>query len=298
MLYEGLALLGGALIAIMVTANGLLTAQTGPWISVVLIHVAGLVTSLIALAIRRKPVALRAPGLKWTMYLAGVGGVYSTITNNICFAPLGAALMLAMCVVGQILCSSLIDHFGWFGMTRYPFQPIKLVGFLLMAAGILAMTVFEQALPVTGTTLFFALVALSTGLMLGITNVVNTALSKRIGIFPGTLVNYITGLVTIVLLTTLLGKWQPVAIPSLHPFMLTGGLLGVLIIAITSFAMPHIPVVYVTVILFTGQVLMGIAIDRMNGMPITWAKIIGCALIAAGLLWNMRIDRQTKSRTK
>ena len=139
--------------------------------------------------------------------------------------------------------------------------------------------------------LLYVLLALSTGAFLAFNSTLNAALSKRIGVFPGTLVNYITGLLTTLLLTTLLGQWLPVSAKGLAPFLFTGGIFGVLVVAMTNVALPRVPVVYVTVILFTGQTLMGIVIDALNGTPVTWGKAAGCALIIAGLICNIMLDR-------
>ena len=141
MRYEGLTLFSGMLIAVMVTANALLSAATGVWMSIVIIHVTGLCGVALILLLRRRRFSLRAQGTPWYFYIAGVIGVMNTLLNNLCYEPLGAALMLALCTVGQLFFSSLIDHFGWCGMRRYPFRPVKLVGFALMALGLVFMAV-------------------------------------------------------------------------------------------------------------------------------------------------------------
>ena len=142
MLYEGLSLFSGLMIAVMVTANGLLTARVGPWMSVTIIHAVGLLTVGAVLLARRRRFTLRSPGTPWYLYLPGVCGVLTTMLNNLCYQPLGATLMLAVCVVGQILSASFIDHFGWFDMPRRRFRPAKLAGFALMGLGLLAMTLW------------------------------------------------------------------------------------------------------------------------------------------------------------
>ncbi len=295
MLYEGLALLSGILIAVMVTANGLLYAHVGTWMSLVIIHICGLLTVGAMLLARGKRFSLRAPGVPWLMYMAGVGGVVNTLLNNLCFGPLGAGMMLATTVVGQILFSSLIDHFGWFGMTRYPFRKDKLAGFALMALGILAMTLRNTSVKLSpGALVLYVVLALCTGLMLATTGAMNASLAKRIGVLPGTLVNYMTGLIASIACTLIAGAWSMPAFVGLQPFHLMGGVLGVCIVSMTSLAMGHVPVVYVTVILFVGQVLMGIGIDAANGMPLTAGKVIGCLLIVAGLVCNILLEKRYK----
>ncbi len=298
MLYEGLALLAGALIALMVTANGLLAAQTGLWMSTLIIHVCGLVTVSLILLGRRKPVTLRAPGAPWYLYIAGVGGVFTTVLNNLCFDPLGAALMLAMTIVGQLVGSCFIDHFGWFGMKRYPFRAGKLVGFAIMAAGLALMAFWSPASlsPSPLPKLVYILLALVTGINLAFTNTLNAALGARIGIFPGALVNYIAGLSTVAVCVTVLGRWAAPA-GSIGPLLLTGGVLGVLIIAMTSLAMPRISVVYATLLLLVGQLVAGMAVDAVGRQTILPLKIAGCVAIVAGLLYNLQLDKGGTDKT-
>jgi transporter family-2 protein len=296
MVYEGLALIIGAGIALMVTANGLLAAQFGLWTGTLITHACGLLTVSGILLIKRKPVALRAPGVPWYLYLAGVSGVVTTALNSFCFEPMGAALMLAMVVVGQLLGSCLIDHFGWFGMRRYPFWPGKLAGFAIMGLGLLLMTLWQSAgsdadhpLPQAA----YAALALGTGVNLAFTNTFNASLGRHIGVFSGTLVNYITGIVTSLLCALAFGQWVwPATAGGLSPFLFAGGVLGVRIISGTNTVFPRISVVYATVLMFVGQIVAGMAIDAAGGMPVTALKAVGCAMIPLGLLCNMRLDKR------
>ncbi|MDR3052094.1 MAG: DMT family transporter [Oscillospiraceae bacterium] len=297
MLYETLTLFAGALIAVMVTANGLLTDGVGLWPGLVIIHICGLCAISLTLLIRHKRFTLRAPGMPWYLYTGGVVGVATTLLNNVCYAPLGAALMLALCVVGQLLCSSVIDHWGLFGMRRYPFLRIKLAGFGLMALGLVAMTLGDAgAAPMDPGALPYVGLALLTGLSLSLNATFNAGLGTRIGVFPSTLVNYITGLVTSLVCILLAGGLALPGLGGLSPWLFSGGVLGVAVVAVTSAAIPRVPVVYVTILLFGGQVLMGMALDASAGKPLTPLKALGCALIFAGLVWNMLADRRRAKR--
>ena len=144
--------------------------------------------------------------------------------------------------------------------------------------------------------LIYLLLALLTGVMLSATGVTNTALARRVGVFPGTLVNYLTGLATSLICVAVAGAWRVPSAAGLPPwlavFLLTGGFFGVMIISATSASMARVPAVYVTVLMFIGQVLMGVVLDGLGGKPVTWGKIAGCALIGAGLLVNIVLDRR------
>ena len=303
MLYQSLALLIGGGVALMVTANGLLSARFGLWTGTLIIHLCGLLTVSGILLIRRKPITLRSPGAPWYLYLAGVGGVATTALNNFCFEPMGAALMLAMVVVGQLLGSCLIDHFGWFGMSRYPLRPGKLVGFGIMGLGLVLMTLWqpvgsgaEHQLPAA----VYAVLALATGVNLAFTNTFNASLGRRIGVFPGTLVNYLAGFAASFCCVALFGQWAwaPGDAGHIGPFLFIGGTLGVLAVAGTNTVFPRISVVYATVLMFVGQIVAGMVIDAIGGMPVTLPKIAGCTLIPVGLLVNMRLDKGNKEEKR
>ena len=50
---------------------------------------------------------------------------------------LGAALMLASSIVGQLSAALVIDHFGLFGATVVPISTTRVLGVLLLAAGVI-----------------------------------------------------------------------------------------------------------------------------------------------------------------
>jgi len=299
MFYKSLALFLGGMIALMVAANGMLAAYFGLWTGTLIIHVCGLVTISGILLVRRKPVTLRAPGAPWYLYVAGVAGVATTALNNFCYEPMGAALMLAIVVVGQLVGSCLIDHFGWFGMNRYPFRSSKLAGFGIMGLGLLLMTLWQpegsgaaRQLPMA----VYVILALATGINLSVTITFNASLGRHIGVFSGALVNNLTGLITSLCCALAFGRWVwPAGIAEGGgPFLFMGGVLGILAVVGSNVVYPRISVVYATVLVFVGQIAAGILIDAVGGTPVTLLKVAGCMLIPIGLLVNMRLDKLSK----
>jgi transporter family-2 protein len=70
-------------------------------------------------------------------------------------------------------------------------------------------------------------------------------------------------------------------------WMLTGGVMGLLIVFTVTFAGPRIGVAATVGILIAGQLVMGAAIDRWglfgsNRIPLHWPRLLGLALLAAG----------------
>jgi transporter family-2 protein len=71
---------------------------------------------------------------KWQLFGGLLGAAYIAIT--IMTVPkLGVGLVVVSVIVGQILMSMTIDHFGWFGVPRTPFDGQRMLGvlFLLVA---------------------------------------------------------------------------------------------------------------------------------------------------------------------
>jgi uncharacterized membrane protein YdcZ (DUF606 family) len=48
---------------------------------------------------------------------------------------LGAALLTALVITGQLVCSVILDHFGWVGFTEHAAGRGRIVGCFLMVAG-------------------------------------------------------------------------------------------------------------------------------------------------------------------
>ena len=138
-MYNILALAIGALISVMVSLNSGLESYVGSTYSVVIIHAVGLISILIVAAIKKEKVIKEA--IPFYLFLGGIFGVMLTLVNVITIGSLGVALTTALAVFGQLVFSSLVDHFGLFGLTKYEFNPKKLIGFLIVFIGIVIMTI-------------------------------------------------------------------------------------------------------------------------------------------------------------
>lgn len=138
-MYNILALLIGALISIMISFNSGLEGYVGSTYSVVIIHAVGLIAILIVAAIKREKVVIKE-SIPFYLFLGGIFGVMLTLVNVITIGSIGVALTTALAVFGQLIFSSLVDHFGLFGLTKYEFNPKKLVGLLIVFIGLVIMT--------------------------------------------------------------------------------------------------------------------------------------------------------------
>ena len=139
-MYNILALVIGALISIMISFNSGLEGYVGSTYSVVIIHAIGLIAILIVAAIKKEKIVIKE-AIPFYLFLGGIFGVMLTLVNIITIGGIGVALTTALAVFGQLVFSSLVDHFGLFGLTKYEFNPKKLVGFFIVLVGLVIMTV-------------------------------------------------------------------------------------------------------------------------------------------------------------
>lgn len=140
-MYKFSAVLVGALIAIMVAFNGILEGYIGNYLSLFIIHGIGLISILSILIIKREKVRFKRK-LPLHLYSGGLISIALIMANNISFVNLGASLTLSLGIFGQIVLSSVIDHFGLLDMEVHKFKPRKLIGLSIIAGGIIIMTIY------------------------------------------------------------------------------------------------------------------------------------------------------------
>jgi transporter family-2 protein len=141
-LYILLMVMAGAAVAAQAVINAQLRLAAGSalWamnISFAVSLAAGLAVLAGGAAFAR--VALPDSGLwraPWWIWLGGLGGGVYVLLAVLLTHRLGAALLLAAGILGQIATSLLIDHFGWFGAPVHRLSVPRVVGAGLLVAGV------------------------------------------------------------------------------------------------------------------------------------------------------------------
>lgn len=143
--------------------------------------------------------------------------------------------------------------------------------------------------------MLYIILAFIAGCLVLLSMIINSHLAKKIGIFQGTFVNYIVGLLFTILVLLFSNTTINLSFNSLSkiPFWAyLGGLIGVLVVTISNIIIPKIPTIYSTLLIFSGQLFTGIIIDYFTSNLISKGKIIGGLLIIAGLTYNFNIDKK------
>lgn len=130
----------GALLALMISLNGTVSQVSGNYASSVIIHTVGLICIIVVIILTKS----RFENLKkipFYMYTGGFIGVLTVIFSNASFSKLGVTLTTSLCLLGQLVTSIVIDHFGWFDFPVNKFNRKKVIGFTIIILGIWIMTI-------------------------------------------------------------------------------------------------------------------------------------------------------------
>ncbi|EKY23288.1 DMT family transporter [Clostridium celatum] len=137
------------------------------------------------------------------------------------------------------------------------------------------------------------LLAVLGGVLTTLSMVVSSTLGKKIGLIQSTIIHYIGGLIGGGFILIGLGsKIAPsIAEMSNMPFYIfLGGVIGVMVVYTSNVVIPKIPVVYSTLLMFSGQMLCAIIIDAIVMKDFSILKLIGAIIVVLGILYNSRVD--------
>lgn len=143
--------------------------------------------------------------------------------------------------------------------------------------------------------MLYIILAVLCGCITIISMIVNSHLAKKIGVLQGTLINYIVGLLSTILLMIIVKSNINLPFSSLNRIPLWaffGGLLGVLVVASSNIILPKIPTIYTTLLIFIGQLFTGVLIDYFSVGFVSKGKIFGGILILLGLLYNSNVEKK------
>jgi transporter family-2 protein len=75
-------------------------------------------------------------GTSWPSWLGGAFGLVYVLLSIVLISRVSAATSIALIVAGEMLTSVTFDHFGLLGLTKHPIDTMRVVGALLLLAGV------------------------------------------------------------------------------------------------------------------------------------------------------------------
>ena len=136
--YILLMLVAGLGIPTMAALNASLGNRIGStFIAVAILLCFALIISLIlALVSQDIPKVLFNNNTPWWLYCAGIFFVIYISSVTWVIPKFGVANSIGCVLFGQLIAMVLLDHFGAFGLNKYPITLPRLIGLIMMAAGI------------------------------------------------------------------------------------------------------------------------------------------------------------------
>ena len=137
LLFAALAVCAGFASTIQSAANAGLSQRTGlPAALVVNTSIVLLATLVFLMTARGSQPIFFPPGTPWSLYVGGLCGFVIIVVLAFVFPKIGAALAIALMVLGQSVAALTIDHYGFMGMPKDPVTASRIAGLALVAAGI------------------------------------------------------------------------------------------------------------------------------------------------------------------
>ena len=130
-------------LVVQVGMNSTLRAQLGsPIVAALISFLVGSAALALYALLMRSPLPVRSqvaavPGWAW---FGGLLGAFYVASSVVVGPRLGAATLLALVVLGQLVTSLLVDHFGWLGFPHHPLTLVRVAGALLLFAGVVLIT--------------------------------------------------------------------------------------------------------------------------------------------------------------
>lgn len=143
----------------------------------------------------------------------------------------------------------------------------------------------------------YLLISIIAGVTVVIGRIINSNLAAKIGTFQGTLINYIVGLSVSFLFLFLSNEKITITYTNMKSIPLwayLGGLAGVIVIVLSNYLTPKISSFYFTLLVFIGQLFIGVIIDYFTFHDLSIGKLIGGLFVLIGLTYNLWIDKKQK----
>lgn len=296
-----IALAVGGIIPIQTAANSRLRMSVGdhPIVSALISFSTALACATVAaLVLQGNPLPHFAPDAQatWWVWLGGFFGACFVIGNILLFPKLGAVQTVVLPILGQVVTGLAIDQYGLFNSPQLPVTLPRVLGALVVLAGIAFVLITGRGGVSGGTASgwevwLYRLI----GVAIGAGSAAQTAINGYLGTIAGSslhasVINLFVGSLLLLAAVLLTSPKQLATRPTPGPWwMWLGGVVGATFVAAGATLSPLIGTA-TTVIAFNAGTIVGGQIMESFGAfgakknPLTLPRIIGLGLIFAGVL--------------
>lgn len=130
-------LAAGIGIPILAALNAALGTRMGsPAAAATILFCVALLATICVLAVTGPSALVRAAGAPKHLFLAGLLVSFYVLSITYIAPSFGVGNAVFFVLLGQLVSSAIIDHFGLFGARVSPLEGSRVIGILLMAAGV------------------------------------------------------------------------------------------------------------------------------------------------------------------
>ena len=300
-----IALAIGLLMPFQTAANSRLRQVVGPayvstLVSFTVSTLALLLVSLVA-GIPILPTETMLNTAPWWSWFVGIVAVVTITIAIHLFKEIGQLQALIIPMFSQLIFSLMIDHFGWFGARVIPLGTNRIIGALLLIAGVTLVVILpklrggQRAVAGSSTgsrQAFWQLMAVLSGCLSASITGAYAQLSSIVGNpVQATTVAFFVATMALLLFCTCLGKTRLVgkAFSRDYPWwMWMGGLCGATIVFSNAWLVPKVGVGVFSMALLVGQLALSMLMEHNGwlGAPrkrITWPQVVGILMMLAGI---------------
>ena len=131
-----IGLAGGIAVGVQAPMASMITQRLGTFESVFIVHLGGALIALLPLLFYGGGKLAQWKELPWYTLLAGVFGLVVIGAISYMIPHVGVAAAVITIVAGQMLVSTVLDHFGWLGGMGRPMDLTRAIGLLVVLVGV------------------------------------------------------------------------------------------------------------------------------------------------------------------
>lgn len=131
-----IGLAGGVAVGLQGPMASMITQRLGIFESVFIVHIGGALVALIPLLFLGGGKLAQWRSLPWYALVAGAFGLIVIGAVSYMIPRIGAAGAIVSIVAGQLLVSTILDHFGWLGAMERPLDATRAIGLAVVFVGV------------------------------------------------------------------------------------------------------------------------------------------------------------------
>lgn len=247
----------------------------------------------------------------WWVWIGGFLGVVALTGNILLFPRLGAVQTVVLPITGQILAGLVIDHFGLFGSPQSAMSFTRLLGALVVLAGVLlnvgirwpvgkkAPAADAAAGETAAASLWgWRLFGIGAGMLFATQSAINGHLGSLMrGPLAAALVSFVVGAAALIVLNIVL-RWKPTTTAWMRDpeaaqraginrnpwWMWTGGAFGAFIVLMNAVLVPILGTGLAVVLVLLGSMTGSVVVDRVQGRSVAVHQLLGIVVILVGVV--------------